>query len=166
MLFMTKKATLGLVLSLVLSSDLYIASTSAQTPAPPAPPAPAPTNTTAPAPAKPKVPPGFVNLASAAGSKYIYYHGGTINQGGFAESRELWGVDITKSWHISTPSWTNLTSPGGTVAGPPAAAHSATMSKDGSTFIITAPTENAATGFLYMYNTGTSTWSSVPAPAA
>lgn len=161
---MTKKVVLGLVLSLTLSSDLYISSTMAQATNTTS--APAPTGTpTTPQPL-PNGPRAFTNIASAAGKKYIYYQGGLLNQAAFQYTGELWGLDITKSWPISTPAWTNLTTPASGPPGPVTGGHSGTMSMDGSTFIITAPSGNAATPFLYQYNIAAATWSTVNAPAA
>ncbi|KAF9208984.1 hypothetical protein BGZ59_010347 [Podila verticillata] len=164
MLFMTKKVVLGLVLSLTLSSDLYISSTMAQASTTTS--APAPTGTpTTPQPL-PNAPRAFTNIASAVGKKYIYYQGGLLNQAVFQYSGELWGLDITKSWPISAGAWTNFTAPASGPAGPVTGGHSGTMSKDGSTFIVTAPSGNAATPFLYQYNIAAATWSTVNAPAA
>ncbi|KAG0342540.1 hypothetical protein BG000_003896 [Podila horticola] len=163
MLFLTKKVVLGLVLSLTLSSDLYISSAMAQATTSSA---PAPTGTpTTPQPL-PNAPRAFTNIASALGKKYVYYQGGLLNQATTQYSGELWGLDITKSWPISAPAWTNMTTPSSGPAGPVTGGHSGTMSKDGSTFIVTAPSGNAATPFLYQYNTVAGTWSTVNAPAA
>ncbi|KAI8594690.1 hypothetical protein EDD21DRAFT_393125 [Dissophora ornata] len=59
-----------------------------------------------------------------------------------------------------------MTTPGsGTLIGPSVAQHSATMSADGITLLVTAPTGSGST-FLYLYNTITRSWSTVNAPAA
>ncbi|KAG0040692.1 hypothetical protein BGZ82_011230 [Podila clonocystis] len=162
MLFMTKRVVLGLVLSLTLSSDLYISSGMAQSTTS----APAPTKTpTVPSPL-PYAPRAFTNIASTVGKKYIYYQGGQLNQATTQYSGELWGLDITKSWPIGEGAWTNMTATTSGPAGPVTGGHSAALSKDGSTLFVTAPSGNAATPFLYQYNTAAGTWSTVNAPAA
>ncbi|KAG0083091.1 hypothetical protein BGZ92_011089 [Podila epicladia] len=174
MLFMTKKVVLGLVLSLALSSDLYVSSVMAQATTSARPPTGTPAPTGAPAPTGTPTSPlnytgaprAFTNLASTVSKKYFYLQGGLLNQATTGYSGELWGIDITKSWPISSPAWVNMTIPTSGPAGPVTSGHSATMSKDGSTLIVTAPSGNAATPFLYQYNTAAGTWSTVNAPAA
>ncbi|KAG0089761.1 hypothetical protein BGZ93_009692 [Podila epicladia] len=174
MLFMTKKVVLGLVLSLALSSDLYVSSVMAQATTSARPPTGTPAPTGAPAPTGTPTSPlnytgaprAFTNLASTVSKKYFYLQGGLLNQASTGYSGELWGIDITKSWPISSPAWVNMTIPTSGPAGPVTSGHSATMSKDGSTLIVTAPSGNAATPFLYQYNTAAGTWSTVNAPAA
>ncbi|KAG0345913.1 hypothetical protein BG004_002806 [Podila humilis] len=169
MLFMTKKVVLGLVLSLAVSSDLYVSSVSAQA-ATTTTAAPTGASTTStgvkPAPTQTHGPLAFTNIASTAATKHIYYQGGLLNQAVFTNSNELWSLDITKSWSINSPAWSNITVPTSGPMGPLTAGHSATMSKDGSTFIVTAPSGNAANPFLYLYDIAAGTWSTVKAPAA
>ncbi|KAG0046636.1 hypothetical protein BGZ89_005245, partial [Linnemannia elongata] len=89
----------------------------------PAPAAPAsPTPTVAPAP---NMPSAFLGVASATGEDQIFFHGGQLNTQKVQYSNELYSLDVTKPWPISSPAWTNLTStaavggPAPTVKPPP-----------------------------------------------
>ncbi|KAG0055656.1 hypothetical protein BGZ83_007808 [Gryganskiella cystojenkinii] len=154
----------GLVLSLSLSSTLFLhgaAQTTTVKPSSTAPVTPVPTN----APVPGHAPVAFTGLASSSNSQTIYYQGGQINSATVLYSSELWALDVTKGWAVSSPAWTNLTSPNA-ARGPAVGGHSGTMSKDGKTFMVTAPSGNAANPFLYQYDVSSATWSSSSAPAA
>ncbi|KAF9190582.1 hypothetical protein BGZ51_008433 [Haplosporangium sp. Z 767] len=166
---------LGLVLSLSLSSNIFLSTHAQGTTntigaAAPKPTATA-TGTAAPAPstapAPIDAPTSFKHHTSAANKNYIYIHGGQINSATLQYSNELYALDLTKSWPISAPAWKNMTVPtGGTLMPPKVGGHSATMSKDGTKLWLTAPTGNGADPFLYEYNTEAGTWSTFNAPAA
>ncbi|KAG0257369.1 hypothetical protein DFQ27_005174 [Actinomortierella ambigua] len=106
-------------------------------------------------------PPAFLSLASAAAKDAIFYHGGQLNTQQTTYTNELWSLDVTASWPISDPAWTNLTVEGA----PRVAEHSATMSKDFSTLMVTNPAGDSSP-FLYIYNLKSKVWSNAPAPAA
>lgn len=161
---------LGLVLSLYLSLTL-MSTTTAQTPTtaskPPATSPATPTGTTAPQPPGPVIdaPAAFSGVASASNKKMIYYQGGQLNQAGAAAfSSDLYALDLTKSWPKSTPAWINL-SKGIATTGPQVSGHSAAMSADGSTLLVTAPWGDGTKPFLYSYSIASGVWSSSNAPA-
>ncbi|KAG0250295.1 hypothetical protein BG011_008502 [Mortierella polycephala] len=176
---LAQNLVLGLVLSLSLSSNIFM-STHAQGAAPPTTnttgttvPKPTGTATTTAVPIPTVAPPSidaptsFKHHASAANKNHIYIHGGQINSATLQYSNELYALDLTKSWPISAPAWTNMTAPtGGALMPPKVGGHSATMSKDGTKLWLTAPTGNGADPFLYEYNTESGTWSTFNAPAA
>ncbi|KAF9911354.1 hypothetical protein EC991_003919 [Linnemannia zychae] len=160
---------LGLVLSLYLSSTLFtLSTTNAQATTGPKPPTPAPTGTPAPPPPTIDAPSAFFGIASATNKKMIYYQGGQLNQAGAAAfSNELYALDMTKSWPKSKPAWINLTkAAGATATGPQVGGHSAAMSADGSSVLVTAPTGDGSKPFLYTYDIAAGTWSTLNAPAA
>ncbi|KAG0209110.1 hypothetical protein BGX28_000127 [Mortierella sp. GBA30] len=162
-----KSLSLGLVLSLSLSSDL-LRSASAQTSAAPKPTGTATSGAPAPAPTTPGVrgPSSFIFVAAAASKNNIFYHGGS---NGSAVSNELFSLDLTKTWPVSNPAWANLNPPKSGSGGPSSQHHSATVSKDGSTLLVTGPADNSQSTpgpFLYQYNIDAGTWSTVNAPAA
>ncbi|KAF9972147.1 hypothetical protein BGZ73_004779 [Actinomortierella ambigua] len=105
-------------------------------------------------------PPAFLSMASATGKDAIYYHGGQLNALQTTFTNELWALDITASWPISEPAWTNLTVAGG----PHVAEHSAILSKDFSSLMVTNPAGDSSP-FLYIYNIKSKSWSNAPAPA-
>ncbi|KAI1320640.1 hypothetical protein EDD11_000163 [Mortierella claussenii] len=164
----------GLVLSLSLSSTLFLsahaqstttaAGTGTATATTTGAPKPTGTGTTGP---PINAPSGFLGLASASNKNFIFFQGGQINSRTVQYTNELYSLDMTKKWEISTPAWTNLTIPtSGTLMGPTVAGHDATMSKDQTTLLVTAPLGTAATPFLYQYNIAAGTWSTVNAPPA
>lgn len=166
---------LGLILSLYLSSTL-ISTTTAQTPStgtkPPATGLPTttpatPTGTTTPGPVI-DAPAAFSGVASASNKKMIYYQGGQLNQAGAAAfSSDLYGLDLTKSWPKSTPAWVNLSKVNTiNTTGPQVSGHSAAMSADGTTLLVTAPWGDGTKPFLYSYLISAGMWSSSNAPAA
>ncbi|KAF9136112.1 hypothetical protein BGW39_006908 [Mortierella sp. 14UC] len=165
---------LGLVLSLYLSSTLFtLSTTNAQAvTTTPKPPTPAPTGApTPPVPAPGPVidaPSAFFRIASASNKKMAYYQGGQLNQAGTAAfSSDFYALDLTKSWPKSNPAWVNLSKPAsGTVTAPQVGGHSAAMSADGSSVLVTAPTGDGSKPFLYSYNIAAGSWSTVNAPAA
>ncbi|KAF9108223.1 hypothetical protein BGX29_002366 [Mortierella sp. GBA35] len=166
---------LGLVLSLYLSSALFLSSTTTAQVVPttgtlnPTATGPAvPGNTTAPAPGPViDAPKAFFGVASASNKKMIYYQGGQLNAATVTFTTDFYSLDLTKSWPISTPAWTNLTKPtSGTVTGPQVGSHSAAMSADGGSVLVTAPSGDGTKPFLYQYNIAAGTWSTVNAPAA
>ncbi|KAF9348730.1 hypothetical protein BGX26_012873 [Mortierella sp. AD094] len=163
MVALTQKLAQGLVLSLSLSSSIFLASnaqtsTNSTAPKPTATPAP-PANTVA-------APPGFIGVASASNKNFIYYQGGQINAPTTQFTNELWSLDLTKSWPITNPAWTNLTTPrSGNVNGPSTMSHSATMSADGNTLLVTAPNTNGGP-YLLQYNIAVGSWSGVNTPSA
>ncbi|KAG0003308.1 hypothetical protein BGZ65_001830 [Modicella reniformis] len=179
----TEQITAGLVLSLALSSIINTAH--AQTwpsnttnpsitapgptvitePTPPTATPPSPSSAPPPSPVLNQAPNAFLGVASATGDGVIFYQGGQLNTATLQYSNELISLDITQSWPISSPAWTNLTSLTGN-GGPKVSDHSATMSKDLSTLYLTAPTGNPESPFLYRYNVKTRTWTSENAPAA
>jgi len=155
-----KSLTVGLVLSLTLSTDL-LQPISAQTVSS----APRPSGTPAPAPAPGlRGPTSFYGIASASNKNYVYYQGGKLFSGNTTSVNELFSLDLTKTWPITSPPWVNLSVPKSGTGGPSVSSHSATMSKDGSTLLVTAPTDNQ-NPFLYKYNIAAGTWSTVNAPA-
>ncbi|KAF9126029.1 hypothetical protein BGX30_000189 [Mortierella sp. GBA39] len=165
---------LGLVLSLYLSSTL-ISTTTAQTTKPPATglpttTLPTPTGTTIPQPTVPAIdaPAAFLGIASTTNKKMIYYQGGQLNQAGAAAfSSDLYSLDVTKSWPKSAPAWTNLSKANTTSGtGPQVSGHSAAISADGSTLLVTAPWGDGTKPFLYSYLISSGVWSSSNAPAA
>ncbi|KAG0254369.1 hypothetical protein BG011_005805 [Mortierella polycephala] len=125
-------------------------------------------STTPPTPSPSTVAPtSFVSLASAASKSHIYYHGGRLNTKEVTNSNELFSIDITRSWSISSPAWTNLTIPlSGSIMPPMTSRHSATMSKDLTKLYITAPTGDTSAPFLYTYDIQTGAWSAQDAPPA
>ncbi|KAF9379811.1 hypothetical protein CPB97_008749 [Podila verticillata] len=110
-------------------------------------------------------PSAYLGTTSATSDNLIYYHGGQLNTPITQYSSELFSLDVTKSWSISAPAWTNLTVTSG-VLGPIAYGHSATMSKDQKTLYVTAPTNNKSSPFFYEYSIESATWSTASAPAA
>ncbi|KAF9341015.1 hypothetical protein BGZ91_011354 [Linnemannia elongata] len=115
----TSTALAGLVLSLALSTSFFSTTASAAPPATPAAPAPTKGTTTTPAaPASPtptvapalNMPSAFLGVASATGEDQIFFHGGQLNTQKVQYSNELYSLDVTKPWPISSPAWTNLTS--------------------------------------------------------
>jgi hypothetical protein len=104
-------------------------------------------------------------MASATGDGQIFYHGGQLNQRELKYSNELYSLDVTKPWPISTPAWTNLTSTAA-FGGPTAGGHSATMSNDLKSLYLTAPSGNASSPFWFKYNIQAKTWTADSAPAA
>ncbi|KAG0022136.1 hypothetical protein BGZ82_011112 [Podila clonocystis] len=142
------------ILTLLISS--FIATlASAQSPSPSGP-VPEP---------KPSPPSAFLGITSATSDKFIYYQGGQLNLPTVQYSGELFSLDVTKPWPISSPAWTNLTVTTG-VGGPLAIGHSATVSRDQSTLYVTAPTGNTSDPFFYEYNIQSATWSTTSAPLA
>ncbi|KAK5822123.1 hypothetical protein F5H01DRAFT_338711 [Linnemannia elongata] len=167
---------LGLILSLYLSSTLISTTTAQISTTGPKPPAtgtptatgPAPTGTSTPQPTGPVVdaPAAFAGIASTSNKKTIYYQGGQLNQAGAAAfSSDLYALDMTRSWPKSTPAWTNL-SKSNTTMGPQVSGHSAALSADGSTLLVTAPWGDGTKPFLYSYSISSGMWSSSNAPAA
>ncbi|KAF9116819.1 hypothetical protein BGX27_010436 [Mortierella sp. AM989] len=157
MVALTQKLVQGLVLSLSLSSSLFLTS-NAQAPSASQPPAPQPT---APQPPTGPAPNAFIGVASASNKNFIFYHGGQLNTAPVKYTNELYSIDLTKSWPISAPAWTNLTSSNG----PSTARHAATMSADGNTLLVTAPNTNGGP-YLYQYNIASGSWSGVNTPKA
>ncbi|KAF9967750.1 hypothetical protein BGZ70_008411 [Mortierella alpina] len=153
-----KSLTVGLVLSLTLSTDL-LQPVSAQT----ASAAPKPSGTPTPPPGL-RGPTSFYAMASASNKNHVYYQGGKLFSGNLTSVNELFSLDLTKTWPITSPPWVNLSVPKSGTGGPSVSSHSATMSKDGSTLLVTAPTDNQSP-FLYKYNIAAGTWSTVNAPA-
>ncbi|KAF9999372.1 hypothetical protein BGZ79_007037 [Entomortierella chlamydospora] len=165
MVALTQKLAQGLVLSLSLSSSIFLAS-NGQTTTNSTTSKPTTTQTTAAPTSTIAAPPGFLGVASAANSNYIYYQGGQVNSANTTYTNELWSLDLTKSWPISNPAWTNLTTPrSGNVYGPATKGHSATMSTDGNTLLVTAPNTNGGP-FLLEYNIAAGSWSGVNSPTA
>ncbi|KAF9316247.1 hypothetical protein BG003_002159 [Podila horticola] len=113
----------------------------------------------------PPPPTAFLGITSATSDKFIYYHGGQLNAATVQYSGELFSLDVTKPWSISSPAWTNLTVTTG-VRGPLTVGHSATVSRDQKTLYVTAPTGNTSDPFFYEYNIESATWSSTSAPLA
>ncbi|KAF9200717.1 hypothetical protein BGZ49_009034 [Haplosporangium sp. Z 27] len=168
MVFLTQRLAQGLVLSLSLSSSIFISScaqaaTSTTAPKPTGTATATGTATPTPTTAVPSVsaPSAFIGLASASNNNNIFYQGGQLNSGTVQYTNELFSLDTTKSWPITNPAWTNLTSAGAPVTG----SHSATMSSDGTTLLVTAPFTSGVT-YLYQYNINTATWSGVNTPSA
>ncbi|KAK3834499.1 MAG: hypothetical protein J3R72DRAFT_221609 [Linnemannia gamsii] len=163
---------LGLILS--LSTLFTLSTTNAQAPKPPATgTAPPPTGTpVVPPPTTPgptiDAPSAFFGLASVSNKKMIYYQGGQLNQaGGAAFTADFFSLDLTKSWPKSTPAWVNLSKPAsGTVTGPQVGGHSAALSADGASVLVTAPVGDGTKPFLYSYNIAAGSWSTVNAPSA
>ncbi|KAK3837410.1 MAG: hypothetical protein J3R72DRAFT_196098 [Linnemannia gamsii] len=162
----------GLVLSLALSTSFLPTTMSAPPPATSAVPPPPKGNTTATTPISPaptpapslNMPSTFLGVASATGDGQIFFHGGQFNQEHVRYSNELYSLDVTKSWPISNPAWTNLTTitPNG---GPTVGGHSATMSTDLKNLYLTAPGGDPAGPFWYKYDTQAKTWAAETAPA-
>ncbi|KAI8594701.1 hypothetical protein EDD21DRAFT_421410 [Dissophora ornata] len=111
-------------------------------------------------------PSAFLGVASTTGNGVIYYQGGQLNTATVQYSDELLSLDVTKTWLISTPAWSNLTIPASGSGGPTVGGHSATMSSDLTTLYLTAPTGSSSSPFLYGYNVNARTWSTDNAPAA
>ncbi|KAG0365327.1 hypothetical protein BC939DRAFT_478143 [Gamsiella multidivaricata] len=111
-------------------------------------------------------PNAFIGVASATGNGRIFYQGGQLNTATVQYSNELLSLDVTVSWPISNPAWSNLTTPTSGAGGPKVSSHSATMSKDLNTLYLTAPTGELENPFLYEYNVKTATWSTENAPSA
>ncbi|KAF9955219.1 hypothetical protein BGZ72_003946, partial [Mortierella alpina] len=156
-----KSLTVGLAVSLTLSADL-LQSVSAQATT-----APRPSGTPAPAPAPApglRGPSSFYTVASASNKNYVFYQGGKLFGANTTNVNELFSLDLTKTWPITSPPWNNLSVPKSGTGGPSVSSHSATMSKDESTLLVTAPTDNQSP-FLYKYNIAAGTWSTVNAPA-
>ncbi|KAF9550113.1 hypothetical protein EC957_001599 [Mortierella hygrophila] len=166
----TSTVLAGLVLSLALSTSFFSATTSAAPTTTPAPAATKGTTTTPAVPPNPSptaapvlsMPSAFLGVATATGDGQIYFQGGQLNTQKVQYSNELYSLDVTKPWPISSPAWTNLT----TVGGPTAGGHSATMSNDLKSLYLTAPSDNAASAFWFKYDIQGKTWTSEPAPAA
>ncbi|KAF9300147.1 hypothetical protein BGZ74_008247 [Mortierella antarctica] len=156
--FLLRTPTPTTLLALFFST-LVTTLASAQAPSPTGPaPEPTPEPTSSP-------PTAFLGITSASSDKFIYYHGGQLNLPTVQYSSELFSLDVTKPWSISTPAWTNLTVTTG-VRGPLTVGHSATMSRDQRTLYVTAPTGNTSDPFFYEYNIQSATWSSTSAPLA
>ncbi|KAF9912133.1 hypothetical protein EC991_000543 [Linnemannia zychae] len=111
------------------------------------------------------MPSAFLGVATATGDGQIFFHGGQLNQVKVSYSNELYSLDVTKSWPISNPAWTNLTTaaPNG---GPAVGGHSATMSADLKSLYLTAPSDDATSPFWYKYDIQAKTWTAETAPAA
>ncbi|KAI7819591.1 hypothetical protein BC939DRAFT_459688 [Gamsiella multidivaricata] len=173
MVAITRNLALGLVLSLSLSSSLFLASDAQGSTTSTAIGTSKPTSTATttggaanPAPTSTiNAPSAFLGVASASNKNFIFYEGGQLNSGTIQYTSELYSLDLTKSWPISSPAWTDLSTPSSGVKGPAVSGHSATMSKDGTTLLVTAPSGNNSP-FLYEYNIAAKTWSTVNAPAA
>ncbi|KAF9291399.1 hypothetical protein BGZ88_006911 [Linnemannia elongata] len=170
----TGTALAGLVLSLALSTSFFSTTASAAPPAAPAAPAPTKGTTTTPAaPASPtptvapapNMPSAFLGVASATGEDQIFFHGGQLNTQKVQYSNELYSLDVTKPWPISSPAWTNLTSTAA-VGGPAVGGHSAAMSNDLKSLYLTAPSGDATGAFWFKYDIQGKTWTAKPAPAA
>ncbi|KAF9928252.1 hypothetical protein FBU30_002519 [Linnemannia zychae] len=160
----TDSVLVGLVMSLALSASFIPITISG---APTASPSKG-TPTTAAAPTATPIkaidmPSAFLGVASATGDGQIFYQGGQLNQPEVKYSNELYSLDVTKSWIISEPAWTNLTTPNG---GPRVGGHSATMSKDNKNLYLTAPSGNPNSPFWYKYSIQSKTWAADSAPAA
>ncbi|KAF9895587.1 hypothetical protein BX616_009320, partial [Lobosporangium transversale] len=161
----------GLVLSLSLSSHMFLTSNAQGSTATPPSTRPTTTSSSSPSPSQPassiNAPSGFVGVASAANKNFIFYQGGQVNTGSVRFTNDLFSLDLTKTWPVHSPAWTNLTLPSsGTLTGPTVSGHDATMSKDGTTLLVTAPTESQGTPFLYQYNIAAGSWSTIEAPSA
>ncbi|GJJ70536.1 hypothetical protein EMPS_02885 [Entomortierella parvispora] len=124
--------------------------------------APAPSSTAAAL----RGPKAFVGLATASNNNTVYFQGGQINANTVVYSGELFALDVTATWPLSNPAWTNLTIPSSGSSGPVVAGHSGTLSKDQSTLYVTAPSGVATNPFLYEYDIQAMTWSTQNAPAA
>ncbi|KAG0276508.1 hypothetical protein BGZ95_007455 [Linnemannia exigua] len=162
---------LGLILS--LTTLFTLSTTNAQAPKPTTTgAAPAPTGTPVVPPTTPgptiDAPSAFFGLASASNKKMIYYQGGQLNQAGSAAfSADFFSLDLTKSWPKSNPAWVNLSKPAsGTITGPQVGGHSAAMSADGGSVLVTAPVGDGTKPFLYRYDIAAGSWSTVNAPSA
>ncbi|KAF9429491.1 hypothetical protein BGZ76_001222, partial [Entomortierella beljakovae] len=162
MVAFTKKITQGLVLSLSVSSTLLLSS-NAQSTTTATSSTPKPTATAAPVV---NAPSAFLGVASVATKNNIYYQGGQLNQQTVAYSGELFSLDVTKSWSNSNPAWTNITIPtSGSTTAPVVGQQSATLSPDGTSLLVTAPTGNGGP-FLYKYSISAGSWSTIPAPSS
>ncbi|KAF9921352.1 hypothetical protein FBU30_008637 [Linnemannia zychae] len=162
----------GLVLSLCLSASLFSSSTAQVTgpvkPTGTATGGPAPTGTSTPQPPVPAIdaPNAYTGIASTSTKNFIYYQGGQLNQpGNITYTAELYALDVTKPWQKSNPAWINLTKPTSGAA-PQVGGHSAAMSPDGGSILVTAPWGDATKPFLYIYNIASTSWSTVNAPGA
>ncbi|KAF9153997.1 hypothetical protein BG015_002140 [Linnemannia schmuckeri] len=163
----------GLVLSPILVTSFFSTTTSAAPPVTPAPAPPKGPTTTSTAPANPaptaapalNMPSAFLGVASATGDGQIFFHGGQLNTKDLQYSNELYSLDVTKPWPISSPAWTNLTSTAA-IGGPTVGGHSAAMSSDLKSLYLTAPSNNSASAFWFKYDIQGKTWTVDPAPAA